>query len=401
MSVAQPMAQEPASAKVARSGARGPSSPGRKKASQLPSATQLTMKTHSFALVGLATLTVTSAAHAQSTGSVMLYGILDAYVEVVHGATTLTRVQSGGQSSSRFGLKGQEELSGGLRALFTIESGINLDDGTNTQNAFWGRQAFVGLGSSYGTLTLGRQYSSVYTVANEFSAFANTSVGPTTGVIGGFAGGYEPVRGGTATNTATGNGGPARINNSIKLESGLVSGFKAGAVLGLGEASGASNHTRTTDIHGRYTSGPVDAMLSIVDDRIDGGSSVRTISGGGAYAWEHGRAMAGAISVNDRTAANADGFGWWIGGDFRMGLNLLRAQILVNKQKSDDGKTQAVGVGYQYDLSKRTNLYTAATWFRNEGTHYAARWSSSLPAGLTTATDRNISQIALGVRHTF
>ena len=123
------------------------------------------MKPHACALAGLALVT-SSLAHAQSNGSITLYGIVDAYAELVHGATTLTRVQSGGQSNSRFGLKGQEDLGGGLRALFTLESGINLDDGTNGQNAFWGRQAFVGIGSVYGTLTLGRQYGSIYALSN-------------------------------------------------------------------------------------------------------------------------------------------------------------------------------------------------------------------------------------------
>ena len=356
------------------------------------------MKTHSLPLATGLALAFTSFAHAQPTSKLTLYGIVDTYVEVLHGATTLTRTQSGGQSGSRFGLKGQEELSGGLRALFTIESGINLDDGTNGQNAFWGRQAFVGIGSAYGTLTLGRQYGSVYTVSTEFSEFSNVSVGPTTGVIGGF-GGYEPVRGGTTT--AAGNGGPARINNAVKLESASFGGFKAGVLLGLGEASGATNHTRVIDIHGRYTAGPVDMMLSVIDDRISGGLGVRTVSGAGAYAGDHWRAMAGVISVNDRTAGNADGIGWWIGGDYRVRANLFRVQLLLNKQTNDDGKTQAFGVGYQYDLSKRTNLYTAATRFRNDGARYAARWASGLPAGLITATDRNISQLALGVRHTF
>ncbi|WP_280155844.1 porin [Piscinibacter sp. XHJ-5] len=356
------------------------------------------MKSAPFALAGFA-LAVTSVAHAQPTSNLTLYGIVDAYVEVARGAATLTRTQSGGQSGSRFGIKGQENLSGGLRALFTLESGINLDDGTNGQNAFWGRQAFVGISAPYGTLTLGRQYGSVYSVATEFSAFSNVPVGPSTGVIGGF-GAYEPVRGGTTT-TATGNGGPARVNNSVKLESASFGGFKAGVLLGLGESSGATTQTRVADVYGRYTSGAIDAMLSIVDDRINDGLGVRTVSAGGAYAHDNWRAMAGVISVNDRTDANADGIGWWLGGDYRVRTNLFRAQFLVNKQKHDDGKTQAFGVGYQYDLSKRTNLYTAATRFRNEGTHYAARWSSSLPAGLTTAADRNITQLAVGVRHMF
>jgi len=358
-----------------------------------------TMKAHHFAM-GAVALAAAAAANAQSTTNVTLYGLVDASVQVAHGASTLTRVQSGGQSGSRFGLKGTEDLGRGLRALFALESGINLDDGTNGQNAFWGRQAFVGLATPYGTLTLGRQYGSIYTLSGEFSEFSNVSAGASTAVIGGF-GGYEPVRGGTTATTSTGNGGPARINNSIKYESPSFSGFKAGTVIGLGEVSGQTTRTRTADVYGRYTAGPLDAMVSVVDDRIDGGLDIRTLSGAAAYTFGDWRATGGVISVDDRTVANADGQGWWVGGDYRIGLNLFRAQYVVNKQKHADGKTQAIGVGYQYDLSKRTNLYTSVTWFKNEGTNYANRWAGSLPAGLTTAGDRNISEFVAGIRHSF
>jgi len=96
-----------------------------------------------------------SAVFAQTSGTqVTLYGVVDANVQVLDGASTVTRVQSGGLQGSRFGLRGTEDLGGGLRAFFTLESGINLDEGTNGQGAFWGRQAFVGLGTPYGQVSL-------------------------------------------------------------------------------------------------------------------------------------------------------------------------------------------------------------------------------------------------------
>ncbi|HEY0857614.1 MAG TPA: porin [Albitalea sp.] len=356
------------------------------------------MKLHHFAL-GAVALAGAAAAHAQANSSVTVYGVVDAYVQAANGASTLTRVQSGGLNGSRLGFKGSEDLGNGLRALFTIESGINLDDGSNGQGAFWGRQAFVGLASPYGQLTLGRQYGSVYTLSSDFSAFSNGPVGPSTSVIGGF-GGYEPVRG--SANASTGNGGPARINNSIKYESPSFSGFKAGAVYGLGEVAGSTTKTRVADIYGRYTAGALDAMVSLVDDRIDAtGFDVRTASAAAAYGFGAARVMGGVIQVNDRSASNADGKGYWVGGDYRIGLNLLRAQYLVNKADDGGGKTRALGVGHQYDLSKRTALYSSLTRFTNEGAGYANRWATSLPAGLTDANDRDITEVAAGIRHTF
>jgi predicted porin len=358
------------------------------------------MKLHHFAMTALALATAASAqAQSADTAKVTLYGVVDAYVQAANGAGTLTRTQSGGLSGSRFGLKGSEDLGAGLRAIFTIESGINLDDGTNGQGAFWGRQAFVGLATPYGQLTLGRQYGSLYTLSSDFSAFSNGPIGASTSVIGGF-GGYEPVRG--SANGATGNGGPGRIDNAVKYETPSFSGFKGGAVLGLGEVSGSTTKTRTADVYGRYTSGPLDAMVSLVDDRVDATAlEVRTVSAAGAYTFGPARLLGGVISVNDRSATNADGEGYWVGGDYRVGLNLFRAQYLVNKVKNGDGKTQALGAGYQYDLSKRTSLYSSLTYFKNEGAGYADRWASGLPAGLTTASDRNITEFAAGMRHSF
>jgi predicted porin len=356
----------------------------------------MTLKHFAFAFTALASA---AGAQAQTGPNVTLYGVVDAYVQAANGASTVTRVQSGGLNGSRFGLRGSEDLGNGLRAIFTLESGINIDDGTSGQGAFWGRQAFVGLATPYGQVTLGRQYGSIYALSSDFSEFSNGPIGASTAVIGGF-GGYEPVRG--FANGATGNGGPARINNSVKVETPSFSGFKAGAVYGMGEVAGQTTKTRVTDVYGRYTSGPLDAMVSLVDDRVAASSlQVRTVSAAAAYSLGDARVTGGVISVNDRGAANSDGEGYWVGADYRIGLNLLKAQYLVNKVKDGDGKTQAIGAGYQYDLSKRTALYSSLTHFKNEGAGYADRWASSLPAGLTNASDRNITELAAGIRHTF
>ena len=66
-----------------------------------------------------------------------------------------------------------------------------------------------------------------------------------------------------------------------------------------------------------------------------------------------------------------------------------------------NGKTQAIGVGYQYDLSKRTALYSSLTHFKNDGAGYAPRIAGSMPAGLTNGGEGNVNEFVTGVRHTF
>jgi predicted porin len=144
-------------------------------------------------------------------------------------------------------------------------------------------------------------------------------------------------------------------------------------------------------------------MVSFVDDQGDlTGLDVRTTSGAAAYTFGPARLTAGIISVDDRTADNADGRGYWVGGDYRFGQHLVRAQYLENKARNVDvGSTKAFGVGYQYDLSKRTAVYSSLTQFDNDGAGYANRWNGSAPAGLMTADDRDVTEFVAGIRHSF
>src|SRR5437868_3826129 len=102
-------------------------------------------------------------AHAQS--SVTLYGLIDAgiaYTNNVNGGSQW-RMTTGTINGSRFGLRGTEDLGGGLKALFVLENGFNANNGALGQDGkLFGRHAYVGLSrSGFGTLTLGRQYDTM------------------------------------------------------------------------------------------------------------------------------------------------------------------------------------------------------------------------------------------------
>ncbi|MFC0698418.1 porin [Paraburkholderia humisilvae] len=163
---------------------------------------------------------VASAAHAQS--SVTLYGIIDAgliYTNNVakagaHGP--LFQATSGEINGSRFGVRGSEDLGGGLKAIFVLENGFNVQNGKLGQdNKFFGRQAFVGLSSErFGTVTLGRQYDSNTDFVLPLSAVAGT-FGDT-----GFAHPFD--------NDNLNHG--FRINNAVKYASPGFGGFKFGGL---------------------------------------------------------------------------------------------------------------------------------------------------------------------------
>jgi predicted porin len=358
-------------------------------------------------------------AYAQQSGgnNVTFYGVADAFVQSARSDASLNRLQSGGLSGSRFGLRGSEDLGDGLRGIFTLEAGINLDDGTFGQGGIaFGRQAFVGLQGGFGQLTLGRQYGSVYFVSNDFSAFGNNPYGASTALIGGFGGGYEPVRGAGATAVppaagATGNGSPTRVNNSVKYETPSLGGLRAGALYGFGESTQGANNQRLFDVYARYTAGPFDAMVSYINDRtVDvsatvEGTDMRITSIAGGYTIGPVRVLAGYLDAKDKRAAALDGKGYWVGGEYRLNTNnLVRLQYVDNNPEGSDNNSRALGLGYQYDFSRRTAFYTSVTRFRNEdnaGSSGLGRWNAGLPAGLTVAGNNDITEFVAGVRHSF
>ena len=180
-----------------------------------------------LAAAALGSLGIT--AHAQS--SVTLYGIIDAGVTYVTNAATPTghdhlfKYGDGVAQGSRWGLRGTEDLGGGLKALFVLESGFSSGDGTLQQGgAEFGRQAFVGLAKNdVGSVTLGRQYS----FSTDFLG-ANYTMGSQTP-----AGNYAYHINDLDQLTAS------RINNSIKFSSANFAGVTFGGMYGFSNQAGA------------------------------------------------------------------------------------------------------------------------------------------------------------------
>lgn len=137
----------------------------------------------------LAAAGVAVAAPALAESSVTLYGIVDDTITYQSSQTSLdsttggrsnVKMAAGVWAGNRFGLKGSEDLGGGNKAIFQLESGFNLNTGGQQYtNALFGRQAWVGLTNpTYGTATFGRQYTSYYTLLSPYS--------PTTWLTGFF-----------------------------------------------------------------------------------------------------------------------------------------------------------------------------------------------------------------------
>ena len=103
---------------------------------------------------------------ARAQVTVTIYGVADASVEYQKAssgssgpATSSKNLVSDTFSASRLGFSGMDDLGGGLKAFFQLEHGFNIDDGTVTGDAFWGRKSVIGLSGSWGEISLGRDYT--------------------------------------------------------------------------------------------------------------------------------------------------------------------------------------------------------------------------------------------------
>lgn len=283
------------------------------------------------------------AASAQS--SVTLYGKVDLGVaKNIKSADKEVRDAAG----SRVGIKGQEDLGGGLKAVFGFEHRFNPDTGKdatndssngsapgNASNVFWNGYSTVGLGGSFGTVNLGRQYTSSFSlVQNAFDPFG----GDTVAGLRDSSLRIAPAR--------------LRIANSIRYD-GKFGGVSIAADVAERVAAGSS---RPYTLAAQYAAGPVVAGISYENPE---GASDKLLNAGVAYTFGPAKlALAGSTGKN---AANASIKGYLIGATVNVGPS---GRVLVgyaqNKVGSADPLKKA-SLGYRQDLSKRTFLYTDVT----------------------------------------
>ncbi|AMM18748.1 porin (plasmid) [Burkholderia sp. PAMC 28687] len=188
-------------------------------------------------------------AYAQS--NVTLYGVLDEGMNFINnvpngtpnvGARKYYLDSTTGMFGSRWGMKGIEDLGGGLKAVFTLESGINLNNGAAAQGGLaFGRQALVGLSSaSYGSITLGRQYDMVVNFVQPVS-------------MNGYFSGNAFQHPGDIDNL----GNTYRTNNTIKYASPSFSGLTFGAETSIGGVPGNASALGGYSLGAGYARGPL------------------------------------------------------------------------------------------------------------------------------------------------
>ncbi|WP_233873909.1 porin [Paraburkholderia adhaesiva] len=361
-----------------------------------------------------------SAAHAQS--SVTLYGIISegiSYISNSNGHSTF-RMESGVTSSSRWGFKGVEDLGGGLKAVFQLENGFDINSGAAAQRgALFGRRAFVGLSSDrFGTLIAGNDYDFIY---DYVTFYTNT---------GQFGGDYSFHLGDDIDRLAG-----EQLHNAVRYESPVIAGFTAGAMYSFsnvaGSFAGTSTVPRAMSFGLKWSpNGSFNAPYSVgaAFTKMNGGQaapgagSIAAVALGSdsIYTAAVGaQATAGQFSFNAvYTYTNASdtphgtvtvnayegGVTWRPSPMFLVGAGMA----YIDQHKL--GKYNITSWGADYHLSKRTDLFLVGTYQHAfAGAKYANNFvvvtpysqSPANPYGAGASTTANQAVVQVGIRHAF
>jgi len=316
-----------------------------------------------------ALLALGAVASVQAQSSVSLYGMVDMSVGQAQapGAKSTKVVDSGRMSTSYWGVKGHEDLGGGLSAVFAMEAFMLNDTGASgrfTGDAYFARNSFVGLTSnSLGSVKVGRNTTSLFVNTLIFNAFGDSF-------------GFSPaIRHYFTSGTVTGDTG---WNNSVMVASPSLGGLSATATVAAGEGNGGRN----TAVSALYFGGPVG--LGFAWQKAKMGATVDDTTSwqlGGSFNFSPVKLYAQYGKVDNDTTGNSFKI-TGLGADYAV-TSAGKLMLQWGKVSPDVGAGRTTTtLGYGHQVSKRTDLYAA--------------YMSDRQTGKTNGT-----AYAVGVRHRF
>lgn len=379
---------------------------------------------------------VLTGAHAQS--SVTLYGVADAgltFTSNAAGGHQFAMV-SGVNGADRWGLAGTEDLGNNLKGLFTIEGGYLINTGKMGVNGTeFGRQAFVGLSSNYGTLTMGRQYSATYVAVGPMSAGGNWAA-----IGAGY--GTHP---GDVDNLDSSN----RVANAVKYQSPTYRGLQVTALYSLGGIAGDFTKNEVIDFGTTYTNGTVSLaagyllakdpnfsfwgnkandsatginIVSPVDSGYASAGSQQIIGAAGNY--KFGSATVGLVYTNTQfknlgsvavqglnsTETHYTGSAVFNTGEANLKYQLTPALVLglaYSYMKNSgagsvaSARYQQVDLGGIYSLSKSTSLYAFGIYQNAHGSDSTGAPAVAAITGATPSSNNHQIVATFGMTHQF
>lgn len=331
------------------------------------------MKKHMFFLTVVVALA--GAAHAQS--NVTVYGSVDGGVRSktnanAAGDSMLTIGSNGQYYSNRLGFMGTEDLGGGLKANFRLESGFNTGTGAldNISNQLFNRSAWVGLSGDWGQVNFGRQYTIAFFTVADYDPF-NYKFSGIIPLIGAAAG--------------------SRFNNDVQY-TGTFGPLKARAEYAFGEAAGHIGTNSAKAIGVSYGGDPVSVGAAYTVRDIANFSD-KNFTIGGTFKTGGLRVALGYIGDNLATASGIDSTIKNVWGGLSYELS-AQAQLTGAYYETKvavahvEGKRKLFIIGGTYALSKRTNVYADID-------------NAKLSGSFMIGTQRSQTGVSAGICHLF
>jgi predicted porin len=362
------------------------------------------------------------AAHAQS--SVTLYGFVDAGLAYVNNQSGHLNIETitGQTSGSRWGLRGVEDLGGGLKAVFTLENGFDTSNGKLLQGGReFGRQAFVGLSNdTWGAVTLGRQYDPMTELIGEIAATSMWAW------LGTHPGDFDNLN------------STFRVNNAVKYQSLKFYGLQMSSMFAPGSVAGNFASGRVYTVGLKYVNGPLSAALaydninnpsvSALDSAVSPGQAGYVSPGrspvfsgyassnvwqifGAAVSYKTGQGSIGLVYTNARfqdirrtastpNTGDASFNSYEINGRYYITPALLIGASF-DYTKARDAKYQQIDFGPNYALSKRTDLNLVGVWQHASGVDSTGHAAVAAISTLGQSSTPTQVAVKLSLRHRF
>lgn len=316
-------------------------------------------------LAVLALATASAPALAQS--SVTLFGVLDVNARQVKNNDTQSRLDNSGLTSSRLGVRGTEDLGGGLKAHFWLEGAVSPDTG---EGGTWQRRSTLGLQGGFGEVRMGREKNPNGLTMEQLDAFSDTGMGAVTR---------------TVSNSIT------RSSNQITYYTPGSSGFFAQAAVAAGEGTVGNKHTGARL---GYRSKALTAMASFGSTELTGTTDVDRFVVGGTYDFGSFK-LFGQYINSEAGAAEQDNFVLGLttklaGLDLRASYNKMDGGGSINSRSADH-----LSVQLSKALSRRTAIYGTYSNISNTAGNFTVATGSPLSVG------NDSTGYEVGVRHSF
>lgn len=365
-------------------------------------------------LIALAVLAASGAAMAQS--SVTLFGIVDTGVSYVSNADggngSNYGMHTSGNATSRLGLRGTEDLGGGLKAGFWLEGEIFGDDG-NASGFNFKRESTVRLSGNFGEVRLGRETTPTFRAGLKYDLFGATGIGQFYG--------YRDWSGlGDAAAEAKvafqGDLNTIRASNMLSYSSPNFSGFTANISYAFDEKANANVPAVGVTKAGRYVGGnvgydngplSVTAAYGTLKMGLGGIAADRDeYSIGASYNFGVAKVVGLAQQVKYKAQGeNAKFNNYMLGVSAPVGgVGEVKLAYALYDQKADDTKAHQLSLGYVHNLSKRTAVYGTVAYLKNKEGSYMSLASKGVSNNIglkDSGAARNQTGVQVGIRHAF